>query len=161
MDYSAAHSLDRFTAHHDTFEDVLSALMPWAEAFFALVLVALFVFARGTALRAAASFGVAVVAAHFIAVAVDRPRPFVAHAATIHPFLAHAADPGFPSDHATAAFAIAVAVALQRRLLGIALVAVAVLVAAGRVLLGLHYPSDVLAGAILGTASALLVSRPV
>jgi undecaprenyl-diphosphatase len=36
----------------------------------------------------------------------------------------------------------------------------AAVLAAGRVFLGLHYPSDVLAGAALGTAAALLLWLP-
>ena len=64
----------------------------------------------------------------------------------MHLFAAHAADAGFPSDHATAAFAIAVALLLRSRTWGaIALVAATVL-AVTRVAMGIHYPTDVLAG---------------
>jgi membrane-associated phospholipid phosphatase len=51
----------------------------------------------------------------------------------------------FPSAHATTSFAAVAVYPLPLRPL-------AVLMAASRVVLGVHYPSDVLAGALLGTA---------
>src|SRR3954447_13241753 len=123
MDYSIAHALDAFSAHHDAFEDPLRAYVGASQVLFAAVIVGLFLLvpgarralARRAAVAAAASMGLAIVVAHFLSSAVDRPRPFVAHASTIHAFMPHAADPSFPSDHATAAFAIGGAVALRIR----------------------------------------------
>jgi undecaprenyl-diphosphatase len=163
VDFRIAHALDSFSVHHDGFEDVLGVYVGASELLFIAVVVGLFLLVPGTrrrvaqraAVAAGASAAFALLVAHFVSVAADRPRPFVAHAATIHPFLAHAPDPSFPSDHATAAFAIAVAVALRLRGPGVALLGAAAVVAVGRVFLGLHYPSDVLAGALLGSAAAL------
>jgi undecaprenyl-diphosphatase len=98
----------------------------------------------------------ALAVAHVVSVLVDRPRPFAAHP-DIHAFVHHAADASFPSDHATAAFAIAGVVALRHRGPGLALLVAAVVLAVSRVLLGLHYPADVLAGACIGLAGALVV----
>ncbi|MGN6816789.1 MAG: phosphatase PAP2 family protein [Solirubrobacterales bacterium] len=78
-----------------------------------------------------------------------RARPFVADPHGVHLFAGHAADPGFPSDHATAAFAIAVAIFLRKRAWGIFALVAATVLSVGRVALGVHYPSDVLAGAAL------------
>jgi membrane-associated phospholipid phosphatase len=87
-------------------------------------------------------------------------RPFVVDPHGVHLFSGHAADPGFPSDHATGAFAVAMAIYLRNRLwVGIALVAAAVL-AVGRVAIGVHFPSDVLAGAVLGCGVALALFAP-
>jgi undecaprenyl-diphosphatase len=90
---------------------------------------------------------------------VDRARPFVTHAG-VHLFSAHAADAGFPSDHATAAFAIGTAIFLRHRAWGAAVLVLAAVLAFGRVAMGLHYPSDVVAGAALGTATALGLWAP-
>src|SRR5436309_3206853 len=74
------------------------------------------------------SAGLALLAGKAISELVDRARPFVADPHGVHLFSGHAADAGFPSDHATAAFAIAVAILLRKRGWGIAaLVAAAVL----------------------------------
>jgi undecaprenyl-diphosphatase len=102
---------------------------------------------------------VALACAQLLSRIVDRPRPFVADPGGVHLFARHAADAGFPSDHATAAFAIATALLLHDRRLGAIVLAAAALLAAGRVALGVHYPSDVLAGAALGAAVALALPR--
>ncbi len=91
---------------------------------------------------------------------VGRPRPPVAHLAQVSSY-------SFPSEHAVQAAAIYLAVALllgrtlpavwRRVLIGTALV-LALLVADSRVYLGVHYPTDVAAGLLVGwTWSWLLV----
>jgi undecaprenyl-diphosphatase len=106
------------------------------------------------------SAGLGLAAAKVISELVDRARPFVADPNSVHLFSGHAADPGFPSDHATAAFAIAVAILLRKRGWGIAPLIAASVLSIGRVALGVHYPSDVLWGAALGSAAALALWAP-
>jgi undecaprenyl-diphosphatase len=163
MDWSLTHALNAFLAGHDAVEDPLVAYVGAAEVLFAGVLLAVFALARGRSAvgvrrlvaAAGASAALALLLALVVSHAVGRPRPFVAHPGALHLFAAHAADPGFPSDHATAAFAIAVAVLLRDRRWGLPVLVAAVVLAAGRVAMGVHYPSDVAAGAVLGTLSAL------
>jgi len=64
-----------------------------------------------------------------------------------------------PSGHSTAAFAAAVAVGAVWPRARPAMWIYAVLVAASRVLITAHYPSDVLVGAFVGISSALLIRR--
>ena len=72
-------------------------------------------------------------------------------------------DPSFPSGHAAGSFAFATFVFAMNRRAGAPLLVLASLVALSRVALGVHYPSDVLAGAALGaalgTASAKVYQR--
>jgi undecaprenyl-diphosphatase len=95
-----------------------------------------------------------------VSAAVDRARPFVAHPGVAHRLIAHARDAGFPSDHASGAFAIAAAMLLYDRLIGSVLLALAAVIAFARVFVGVHYPGDVLAGALLGVAVVLLLWLP-
>ncbi|MCY7305593.1 MAG: glycosyltransferase [Rhodoferax sp.] len=87
------------------------------------------------------------------------PRPFVMGLGTA--WLPHGGGAGFPSAHASVAFAFAAAVVMTSRswLLGMGAVGVAALIAWSRVSLGLHFPSDVFAGVLLGWACAWLVCR--
>lgn len=64
-------------------------------------------------------------------------------------------DPSFPSGHATAGFAVAVGLGIGEPALLGTLALVALLNALGRIAAGVHYPTDVLAGAALGSAVAL------
>ncbi len=168
VDWSLLHALNDFLFQHDSVEDPLLFYVNLSEALFAATLVIVFLAAHGSrfaswrraALAAVLSAGLGLAVGKIISELVDRARPFVADPHGVHLFSGHAADPGFPSDHATAAFAIAVAILLRKRGWGIfALVAASVL-SVGRVALGVHYPSDVLAGAALGSAAALALWAP-
>lgn len=164
MDTSLLHALNNFFFHHDGVEDPVVAYVNAAELLFAGMLVAAFVFVGGhrrrrtrrAAAAAGLSAGVALAIAHVLSAVVDRPRPFVADPGSVHLFVRHVADPGFPSDHATAAFAIATALMLRNRAWGAVVLAFATVLAVGRVAMGVHYPTDVLAGAALGSLTALV-----
>lgn len=87
---------------------------------------------------------------------VHRIRPY--DGGVSHLLIGPSADPSFPSDHATATFAIAAAFLLHgMRRMGLWFLAAAVLVAISRVYVGTHYVGDVLGGAATGIAAAVLV----
>jgi undecaprenyl-diphosphatase len=112
---------------------------------------------RRAAFTATAAAGLALLIAQPIANAIDRARPFIAHPSQAHLLIARSTDPSFPSDHATGAFAIAVAIWLYDRTFGAVFLGLAVLVSFARVYVGTHYPGDVLGGAVLGALVALLL----
>jgi undecaprenyl-diphosphatase len=164
LDVHLAETANGFAAHHDGWEDVARAYAHVSEPLFIALVVVLA--AAGLLLRrpgvlaasilAVLAAGAGLIVAALLARVVDRPRPFVSHP-QIHAFLAHAADPGFPSDHATAAFAIAVVLVVRLGPRWWPVLVFAAALAVSRVLVGVHYPADVLAGALLGTAAALAV----
>jgi undecaprenyl-diphosphatase len=65
----------------------------------------------------------------------------------------------FPSGHAASAFAFATGVALEKPLVGVPLLGLASAVAYSRVYVGVHYPSDVFAGAAIGAGMAVASRR--
>ena len=93
---------------------------------------------------------------------IGRDRPYVDHPLP-EPLMTTALDVSFPSGHAATSFAGATVLAFAWPRWAPALYALAVLIGASRVYVGVHYPADVLAGALLGllvgTAVALLLRR--
>ena len=117
---------------------------------------------RREALAVALSLGGAMLLADLIKLLVSRPRPPLEHLQAV-------TGSSFPSAHATQASAFWLSLVLVLRATdgsrtairvaaAVALVLV-VAVAASRVYLRVHYPSDVLAGVALGTGWAVFVSR--
>ncbi|HIW33569.1 MAG TPA: phosphatase PAP2 family protein [Candidatus Paenibacillus intestinavium] len=70
-------------------------------------------------------------------------------------------DPSFPSGHTTAIFALIIPIVLNASLLPAFVVPPALIVACSvawsRMYLGLHYPSDIVAGGVIGTVTAYAV----
>ncbi len=86
-----------------------------------------------------------------------RNRPFVTHHIA-HPWI-NSHDASFPSDHATATFAIAFAVIAFDGVAGGIFLFFALVISVGRLFIGAHYPGDVGAGLLVGLAAALVVTR--
>jgi len=113
---------------------------------------------------------------------IFEPRPFISH--TVHQLITHPADSSFPSDHSAWSFAVfgmllfvlfpALSGWQRRRaidgrqpafsslfvptLLLIVAFVIACTIGVARIYVGLHYPGDILGGAIDGLIAALLIT---
>jgi undecaprenyl-diphosphatase len=168
LDLSLYKALNGFAYRHDGFEDVLRFVALNAQFAFLALLVVLFlvrgkwrsVNGRHGVVAAGFSALLALAVAHLIGDLWARPRPYVTHPDVAHLFIPRSHDPSFPSDHATASFAIAVALLLRHRKAGVLALSMAAVVSVARVVVGTHYPSDVVAGAAIGGLAALAFWHP-
>lgn len=86
---------------------------------------------------------------------IKRPRPYIAlNKKPLDHFWTPT--PGMPSSHASIAFALALpTLSIGPVWIPVAFFVAAAIIAAGRVYVGVHYVSDVIAGALLGCVSAV------
>ena len=92
----------------------------------------------------------------FLKNAVSRIRPYDAVEAIV-PLVEKLSDYSFPSGHTCASFASAfVYYRLLPRKYGVMTMVLAVLIAFSRLYLGVHYPTDVLGGFLIGVLSSIL-----
>ena len=146
----------------------IARIVTWAGSAFVLVPLALLsclalvrAGMRPQAVAVALSLGGAMLISDIVKQLVARPRPPVEHLQAVSGY-------SFPSGHATQAsafwFSLVLAVRVRAapatlRLAGAGATLVVAVVALSRVYLGVHYPSDVLAGVLLGSGWAVYVAR--
>jgi undecaprenyl-diphosphatase len=165
MDWSIFHWLNDSTRGTDSGQDAAEIFNTWAIVVVIVVGGGLWLLARpGGSLRWKLATASATLSA-LIGLAVNQvlgqlwyDRPFVAHPHQTVLLIHHAKDNGFPSEHATVAFAIAFAVFAFSRPLGALLIASAAAIALDRIFVGVHFPADVAASFFVGLGSALLVT---
>jgi len=100
----------------------------------------------------------ATLAAEALKLIVDRSRPSLEldNVRTI----VSASGPSFPSAHATRAFAVACLICIvEPRKYGLTALLFALFISVSRVYLGVHWPTDVLAGAVLGVVIAIVLEK--
>lgn len=117
---------------------------------------------RRTILRhAAKEAGLAMLMALYVALTlsqlIHRARPFVVETDVMRLIPMPMSAFSLPSAHASAAFAMAFALLWVKPKTAIVPVLLAIGVAFGRVAVGVHYPTDVLAGALLGLLAVVIV----
>ncbi len=88
---------------------------------------------------------------------VERPRPFVDHSG-LHLLVDGKSDYSFVSDHATLAMALGTGLFVANRKFGLIGIGLALVEGFCRVFMGVHYPTDVVGGFALGTATTLLLA---
>ncbi|MBI2626368.1 MAG: phosphatase PAP2 family protein [Candidatus Nealsonbacteria bacterium] len=85
----------------------------------------------------------------------EGPRPFVEN--NVNLLLEHSDSGSFPSGHAAFSFALSTVVYFYNKKVGALAFAASFLISISRVFAGIHWPSDILAGALVGIFSGWLV----
>ncbi len=161
MDNSLFRWINRLANRTGWAHGFFTAYAKYRIVLFAVLLVAAYLDGRQhDDLRAVAgsvwAAGAALVAlgiGQLIGGAIDRARPYEAMTG-VHLLVDKTTDFSFPSDHATAAGAVAVGLLITNRRWGIVATVLAIVMAFTRVYVGAHYPGDVIAGLALGGAIA-------
>ncbi len=87
----------------------------------------------------------------------SRPRPFVENSVNL--LIEKANEPSFPSGHAALFFALSAVVYFYNKKAGVFFFIASFLISISRVFVGVHWPSDILAGALVGIFSGWLVIK--
>ncbi len=94
----------------------------------------------------------------FLKEVFDTTRPYIIEG--IKPLtLTYPLDGAFPSSHMAATVALSVSVFLHNRKLGFIFLVLSFIIGASRVAAHVHYPIDILGGAILGTIVSLTINK--
>ena len=111
---------------------------------------------RGLAARIATALGLTMAAVGLVGGLVGRTRPFARHDG-VAALVDHAPHRSFPSRHVACAATMATVALPTAPLLGAVLGALGLVLAISRVYAGLHYPSDVVGGWLVGATIGRLV----
>ena len=163
LDWNLFLAINQFAGRSPILDTAGKFFAEYAVVLFPVLLIALWFLPAGVDLRRAREQRVvnAVIAlagawltVHAIGALFYRARPFVAHSVT--QLIAHPADASFPSEHTTFAFALIVALWFVLGRTQWFWVALGALIGLARVFVSVHYPSDVLGGAVIGAIGGAL-----
>jgi undecaprenyl-diphosphatase len=168
LDRTLALYINSFTGRIDAIDWLLKGL---ANDYFLPVIFGLILFClwfsvleepysntkQKTVVRALISLGLSNGLVAFCNFIFFRSRPFTE--IVVRTLINKPSDSSFPSNMATFMFAVAFSVWLGDRKVGSWMLILAAIAGFGRVYVGMHYPSDIIAGALIGALIAIIVNR--
>lgn len=86
------------------------------------------------------------------------PRPFIS-VPDLHLLLVHGGYDSFPSNHATFFAALATSMFFVDKKLGAIYATLAIIIGISRIIIGVHFPIDIVVGWLLGVVVAFVISR--
>ena len=113
-------------------------------------------FVKGIGIQCLIVLGISQIMVHSLKRLLSRERPYKI-IETLNTYGIDLSDYSFPSGHTTASFSIASTLALNIPRISLIVFILAIIIGISRIYLGVHYPTDVAAGILLGMGTALLV----
>ncbi|MBP2626979.1 MAG: phosphoesterase PA-phosphatase related protein [Firmicutes bacterium] len=157
-------AINNLSGHFIWFDKLIMYISEYGPVIFGLYLVALW-FSGATKMelesnrkKALYAFTTALIGlgiSQMIGFAWFRNRPYVNHPVQL--LLPANPDASFPSDHATGSFSIASSLVRSNVFGGKLMLGFGTLVALSRIYVGIHYPTDVIGGMLIGIISSWLV----
>lgn len=166
FDLSIYHFINQWTGHHPILDHVMAFTAQYALEIYAfLFIVAWFTLPKSDEKKrhGLIVMGFSGILALIFNVIIGhlyfRPRPFVAlPQGSFTQLIPHAVDSSFPSDHTSGSFGFAAGSwRRSERWVSLSFTVLAFFVAFARVYAGVHWPTDVLAGMVIGILSARIV----
>jgi undecaprenyl-diphosphatase len=163
VDFAVAKAINQFGS--GTFIDSLTKLVS-SYAFLVIILMIILIFILIKDRKNGKIIVIALLIAMFLHFAVSegvmkgiisfRERPYMAHSGEIAPLGKLNTDASFPSNHMSSTLAVlTVLIYYYRKYWPVALI-FALMMAFARIHNGMHYPTDVLAGAVFGIAWGII-----
>jgi len=169
LDWTLFRALNGLAGHHPVLDRIMALVATFGPFVFLAILVLNWFWPLGTKgangrearrrrlARAILAGAVAVALAQIPGKIYFRPRPFAAHVSGVTVLVGRTPDASFPSDHATVTSAFAAVADGNGTVMAVLGWVLTAAIAVARVYVGVHYPSDVLGGLLLGSAMAALV----
>ena len=158
VDYTIFHAVNQYASHVKFVDSLMVFFADYAQ-YVLIVLLGLFYLLIKRqpccSIQALCACATGVIINKVISLFAYRDRPFISH--HVNQLIDHAANSSFPSDHATSALVITFTIWLHFKRSGRMWVVMGALIAFSRVWVGVHYPFDVLTGAVLGCVLALFI----
>jgi undecaprenyl-diphosphatase len=160
LDYKLFKALNQLAGRFPLLDKIMILTSNRARYVFLFVLAILLI-RSGEKRKAAKNAVVAMLAAYltnlFIRMFSFKPRPFLNHRVGI--LIPSKMDSSFPSKHTILVFAVSTSLFFYNKTIGTILAALSLLTGISRVWLGHHYPSDIIASAMMGSIISFIVDR--
>jgi undecaprenyl-diphosphatase len=159
MDLSILYAID--SIHNNVLDNIMKTITILGDAGILWIVIALILLFRVKTRKC----GILIITAMVIGLIIGnvilknliaRPRPFSLDE-SIQLLIPKPVDYSFPSCHTMVSFEAAIIIFLNNKKWGMIAIATAILIGFSRMYLFVHYPSDVLFGAILGSIIAIIV----
>lgn len=154
IDYTIFQAINQFAGNKPTLDFLMVTMTDFGIPI--LFTIMLFFANKKTTYKTLFAAGIVFVIDFLFKIVYFRQRPFVTH--DVNLLVDHLQSASFPSRHTDIAFAFAQSIFLGDKKTGVAALIIAAIVGLSRVYVGVHYPLDVLAGAVLGIAGAYFSS---
>lgn len=167
MDYIITKWFNSFAGQSDWFDVLWIVLADYLIFAIPLIIVLVYFLSKRRKkiglilLKIVLAFGLACLMNYLVSLIFLRPRPFVNNREIyqLAKLFAKPTDFSFPSYHTAAAFVLALSVLLDWKKFGIILLVLAAIIGFSRILVGVHYPTDILGGIATALISVFLIKE--
>ena len=161
MNETIFHYFNNFALQNELFDTIAIFITDWLIWWMLFGVILLFIFKKITfkqLLKIIFYPAIVWVIAKIIKYFYFSPRPFL-ELDNVKLLIEHGANDSMPSGHTVLATALAMITYLYNKKMGILFLVFAILIGLSRIIVGVHWPLDVLVGAIFGILGILILNK--